>query len=342
MRTPGGAVRNPLCAAAACAAALTAAILTVAIPTASALPPAVGGPLAHVNAALQAGEADRAIALLQSLPAPLAGQPEAHNLECRVELTLGNLDAALRQCELAVRLDGQNSSYHLWLGRALGQKASRASFLSAYSLAKRVHAEFEQAVRLDPQSINALSDLGQYDVDAPGIVGGGLDKATAIAAQLDRLDGARAHVLRGHIAEKRGDYAAAEREFRQAIAVSHHPGPQWIVLAIFFRRHQRWAEMEAAIRSCAAVAERDQHSGVALYDGASILMETNRDPVLAVSMMKAYLADPVKTEEAPAFAAWLRLARLESRLGDTDDAARDRLASLALAHAYRPAQEFHP
>ena len=35
----------------------------------------------------------------------------------------------------AVKLDGQNSGDHLWLGRALGEKASRASFLSAYSWA---------------------------------------------------------------------------------------------------------------------------------------------------------------------------------------------------------------
>jgi tetratricopeptide (TPR) repeat protein len=335
VRTAGGAVRNPLCAGLVCAAALTLAITTAPAR-------ATGGPLTQVNAALQAGEADHAIALLQSLPTQLAGQAEARNLECRVQLSLGNLDAAVRQCELAVQLDAQNSNYHLWLGRTLGQKASRASFLSAFSLAKRVHAEFELAVRLDPNNINALYDLGQYDVDAPGIVGGGLDKAAANAARLDRLDSTRAHVLRGHIAEKRGDFTSAEREFRQAIAVSPHPGSQWIVLAIFFRNRQRWTEMEAAIRSCAAAAEHDQHSGAALYDGASILMETNRDPVTAVSMMKAYLANPVKTEEAPAFAAWLRLARLESRLGHTDDAVRDLSAALALAHDYRPAQEFHP
>lgn len=296
------------------------------------------GAFAQINAALQAGEADRAIAMLQSLPAPLAGSAEADNLDCRVQLSLQNWDAALRQCEQAVRLDGQNSDYHDWLGRALGQKASRASFFSAYSLAKRVHAEFEQAVQLDPRNAAALSDLGDYDVDAPGVVGGGVDKAVSIAAELDKVDPARAAVLRGRIAEKHGDYGAAEREYRQAIAVSPHPGPQWIVLANFYRRRQRWTEMEGAIRSCSGVAERDHHSGAALYDGASILMETNRDTVLAVNMMKAYLANPGKTEEGPAFKAYLRLARMENRLGDTTDASRDQVAAAALAHSFRPAQ----
>lgn len=315
-------------------AATACAVILAGVVSAQAGP----GALAQVNAALQAGEADRAIALLQSLPAPLAGSAQADNLDCRVQFSLQNWDAALHECEQAVRLDGQSSEYHDWLGRALGQKASRASFFSAYSLAKRVHAEFEQAVQLDPRNAEALSDLGDYDVDAPGVVGGGVDKAVSIAAQLDKVDPARAAVLRGHIAEKRGDYGTAEREYRQAIAVSPHPGPQWIVLANFYRRRQRWNDMEAAIRSCAAVAERDHHSGAALYDGASILMETNRDPALAVSMMKAYLASPGKTEEGPAFQAYLRLARLENRVGDTADASRDQQAAIALAHSFRPAQ----
>jgi tetratricopeptide (TPR) repeat protein len=299
----------------------------------------VRGELAQVNAALQAGEADRAMAMVQSLPAQLARTAEAHNLACRVQLTLRNWDTAAQECEQAVRLDGQNSGDHLWLARALGQKASRASFLSAYSLAKHVRAEFEQAARLDPHNVEALSDLGNFYVDAPGVVGGGTDKAGSVATQLDKLDGARAAVLRGQIAEKRGDYGTAEREYSQAIQVSPHPGPQWIVLAGFYRRRQRWTDMEAAIRSCAGPAERDRHSGAALYDGASILMETNRDPVLAVSMMKAYLASPGKTEEGPAFEAYLRLARLQSRMGDAGDAGRDQAEALALAHSYRPQQE---
>ena len=57
---------------------------------------------------------------------------EAQNLDCRVHLRFVSGSAAVQECEQAVRLDGQNSSYHLWLGRALGEKADRASFLSAF------------------------------------------------------------------------------------------------------------------------------------------------------------------------------------------------------------------
>jgi tetratricopeptide (TPR) repeat protein len=295
--------------------------------------------LARANAALQAGEADKTLALLHSLPHAGAGLAEAQNLECRVRFTLRLWDAAAQECEQAVRLDGQNSSYHLWLGRALGEKAGRASFLSAFSLAKRVRAEFEEAVRLDPRNAEALSDLGEFYKEAPGVVGGGLGKAEAVAAQLDKVDAGRAHQLRARIAEERKDYGTAEREFKQAISASAHPALHWTTLASFYRRRERWTEMEGAIHNCVSAADRDKHAGVALYDGAGVLTEANRDPALAARMLENYLAGESKTEEAPAFEAHLRLARLKAQLGDAGSAQRERAAALALAHDYRPAQD---
>ena len=296
--------------------------------------------LAQANAALQDGEADKALALLHSLPQSGLGLAEAQNLECRVRFTLEQWDAAAANCERAVSLDGQNSGYRLWLGRALGEKANRAGFWSAYSLAKRVRAEFEEAARLNPRNAEALSDLGEFYFAAPGIVGGGASKAEGVAARLEKLDAARAHELRGRIAVAQKDYSTAEREFKQAVAVGAHPAYQWVTLANFYRRRERWTEMESAVHSAVNAAERDKRAGVALYDGASVLIGANRDPALAAKMLEEYLAGSAKTEEAPAFVAYTRLARLKQQLGDTAAANRERATALSLAHEYRPAQDF--
>jgi len=295
--------------------------------------------LAQANAALQAGEADKALALLRPLTQPGAQSAEAHNLQCRVRLTLEHWDAAAKECEMAVALDGQNSVYHLWLGRALGEKASRASFLSAYSLGKRVLAEFQEAVRLNPRNAEALSDLGEYYYSAPAIVGGGFGKAEGVAAQLEKLDAARAHELRGRMALEHKDYGTAEREFKQAVAVGAHPAFQWTTLAAFYRQQQRWTEMDSAIRSCVAAAEHDKRASVALVDAASILTDTNRALPQAAKLLEDYLAGGSKTEEAPAFVAHTRLARLKEQLGDGPGAKREQAAALALAHDYKPAQD---
>lgn len=295
--------------------------------------------LKQANDALQAGEADQALSLLTPLPSSGPGAAQAQNLICRVRLTLQQWDPAVKACELSVSLDANNSIDHMWLGRALGEKASRASFLSAYSLGKQVRSEFEKAVQLDGHNAGALSDLGDFYKDAPSIVGGGLDKATAIAAQLDKVDPAKAYVLRGNIDVARKDYASAERDFKQAIAVSPHPAEQWTILAGFYRDQKRWNDFDAAIQSCASAAAKDNHSGVGLYDGAGLLIENNRNPALAAQMLESYLAGSSKSEEAPAFIAHARLGQLKQQLGDANGAKQEFAAATTMAREYNPAQD---
>jgi tetratricopeptide (TPR) repeat protein len=296
--------------------------------------------LAAANAALQAGEADKALSLLSSLPPAGPDLAMGHNLICRVRYTLAQWDAAAPECEQAAQLDPQNSDFHLWLGRALGEKASRASFLTAFSLAKRTRAEFEEAVRLNPRNAEALADLGDFYRQAPGVVGGGIDRAEAIAARLDKIDPARAHKLYGQIAEQQKDLPGAEDEYRKTITAGAHPAIGWATLASFYARRQRFDEMESAVESILSTALRDRHPGSALYDGAGLLIENNRNPALAATMLEDYLAGSSKTEDAPAFIAHLRLARLKKQLGDQAAADRERSAALALAHEYKPAQDF--
>ena len=314
------------------------ALILLATAAAGAYPTA--SPLTQANAALQAGEADKALALLAPLAQP-GGPAEAYNLKCRVEYSIEHWNQAAEDCEQAVKLDGQNSEHHLWLARALGAKASRASFLSAFKLAKRVCAEMQEAVRLNPRSNDALSDLGEFYYTAPPVVGGGIDKAEGVATQLDKIDAGRAHELLGRIAEHQKDYSTAEREYKLAISTATHPASQWITLAHFYQGRERWAEMEAAVRSGQSAAEHDKHTSVALYDGAELLIHTNRDAARAAKMLEEYLAGSTKSEEAPAFVAHTWLARLKGLSGDKAAASRERAAALALAHDYKPALDLN-
>ena len=300
--------------------------------------PARDAAIAQAHAALQAGEADRALELLDPLIARNPDDSEAHNLECRVWLIVGRLDTATTECEKAANLQADSSNNHLWLGRVLGERADHASFLSAYGLAKRVRSEFEEAVKLDPGSGEALASLGEFDCSAPGVVGGGLDKAEDVAAKLDKVDPPRAHELRAQIAEQRKDYEAAEHELRLAIAAGSHPAYQWMALASFYRRRERWPEMISAVRSGANAAQRDRRAAVALFNGSSTLSRANRELPLAVKLLEDYLASPNKSEEGPAFVAYARLARLKEQLGDQQAATEDRAAAIALAHEYKLGQ----
>jgi hypothetical protein len=110
-------------------------------------------------------------------------------------------------------------------------------------------------------------------------------------------------------------------------------------LAAFYRRRQQWDQMESAIRSGQIAAERSGRGGLALYDGASMLRETHRDPARAAKLLEEYLGGPGKTEIAPTFVAHTWLAILKAQLGDLAAATREQAAALALAHEYKPAQD---
>ena len=292
------------------------------------------GGLAQAGAALQTGEADHALSVLNALPS----SAEAHNLRCRVYFTLERWDDAANECDQAVKLNQQSATNHLWLGRALGEKADNTSFLTAFNLAKRARSEFEEAVHLDPQDGEALADLGEFYSSAPGVVGGGTDKAQALVPELEKVDKARAHILLGRIAESHKDYGTAEREFKKAASASEHPAFAWMTLASFYRKREHWDEMEQAVEIGYRAAQHDRRAGVALFNGASVLSRGKRNLALAAKMLEEYLVSYQRTEEAPAFVAYTRLARLKAQLGDKKGAWQARTDALNLAHDYRPAQ----
>lgn len=314
----------------ACLAIAVAAIASAQIPAAT---------LTQANTYLQNGQADQALALLTPLPATGAGADEAQNLLCRVRFELQQWSQAVAECQQAVNLNNKNSDYFMWLGRALGQQASHASFLSAYGDAKKSLAAMQTAVQLNPQNGPALSDLGDYYAQAPGIAGGGTSKAQQIASQLDKVDAGRAAQLRGDIAMAAKDYTTAENQYKLAATTSPHPADKWTVLASFYKSQQRWNDLDAAINSCVSAAARDNQSGVGLYDGAGILIETNRNPALAAKMLEDYLAGSSKSEEAPAFIAYARLGQLKQKLGDAAGAQQAFAAAAAMAREYNPAQD---
>ena len=163
-----------------------------------------------VTADLAAGRADDAISRLNLSLTAQPADAEAHNLLCRVYYQEQRWDDAIHQCEAAVQLAPLDSEYHLWLGRAYGEKADAIHSIKAYGLAKKVHSEFERAVQLDSKNVDALSDLGEFYTAAPGIVGGGKDKAQAVVQKLEPLEPVQAHQLKGLLAEKEKNYPLAE------------------------------------------------------------------------------------------------------------------------------------
>ena len=285
-----------------------------------------------VVTAMNHGRADDALRLLDTALQQDPKDTEALNLRCRVFYAEERWDDAIGACERAVQLAPGNSCYHMWLGRAYGEKAQQVAFVAAYKLAKLIRAEFEAAASLDGKNAEALSDLGEYYAEAPAMLGGGYGKAETIARQLDRFDPMGALELRARIAEEKKDYVTAEKDYRAKISASHSAAQSWMDLGSFYRRRERWDEMLAAVESGAVAAEHDH--GPALVDGASTLMKAGREPQMAIAWMRDYLASNALSQDAPAFVVHTRIGILLKQQGDTQGAQREFAAARALAKDY--------
>ncbi|MGH8276796.1 MAG: tetratricopeptide repeat protein, partial [Steroidobacteraceae bacterium] len=153
------------------------------------LAPVVSFPYANATAPaseqelLSGDRMDEAIQYLKARTQSAPNDAEAFALLARAYYELERWDNSIAAAQKAVALNPQSSEYHLWLGRAYGNKAEHSSWFTAIGLAKKTRIEFEKAVELDTTSVDARSDLAEYYMEAPGFLGGGKDKARAQATQ---------------------------------------------------------------------------------------------------------------------------------------------------------------
>lgn len=292
-----------------------------------------------VNAApedlLRAGRANDARRMLDAAIQQNPKNAEAYNLLCRLYFQLEQWDNALHMAEKSVDLEPKNSNYHLWLGRAAGRKAETANPFVAWGLARRVHSEFERAVELDGDNLPARSDLAEYYMEAPGFLGGDKKKAREQADVIAKKDPALATYIYARLAEKQGS-PQAEREYKSAITKSGNTSRYWIELAYYYRRAGRVGDMEAAIHQA---GQAPRQGTAPEYDGAYLLLRTNRNPNVAIQMLRRSVSDNISSEDAPAFRVHYMLGELLEKQGDNKAAAAEFRSALEMASEFHPARD---
>lgn len=280
------------------------------------------------------GHVDEAISTLKTEIHDAPHDAAAYNLLCRSYFQLRDWDNSVASCEKAASLDPDNSLYHLWLGRAYGEKAGSSNFLQAVPLAKKTRDQFQRAVQLDSKNVPARTDLAEFYIEAPGFIGGGRDKALAQAQALDSLAPSQAHWVRARMAEKEKDPATAEKEYKAAIETSRGNANAWFNLAVFYWHQNNLDEMQRTLyKAVAAPLDRPE----VVMESAEVLLRAGRDFPAAIEWLHRYLSGPL-VEEAPAFKAHYLLGTLLEKQGNKQDAGAEYRAAIALAKNYSPAQ----
>ena len=289
------------------------------------------------TALLRNGRADEALRVLNSRIQKDPNDAAAYSLMSRVYFQLEDWDDAIRAGEKSVALSAQEGEYHQWLGRAWGKKAEAAGPVTALNLVRKVKAEFEKAVALDPagKNLSARVDLAEFYIEAPYVMGGDKTKAKHLAAFVMTRDRALAYYILGRLEEKENAKIRAEQQFKAAIEASGNLADYWVALASFYQRTGQLDAMETAVTTSLTAPRKDS---IPLFDGGSVLLRGGRNFQGAIHMFQQYLVLDDPAEDGPAFQAHYFIGLMLEKQGDAKAAAGEYRAALALASQFRPAQ----
>jgi tetratricopeptide (TPR) repeat protein len=233
-----------------------------------------------------------AIALLQH------ANHDAHTLQLLGQCYFmeGQFSKATDSLERAAALAPNDSNIQHWLGRAWGRRAETSFALNAMGYATKTRDAFERAVRLDPENGEAINDLFDFYLEAPSLLGGGIDKARKLLPSIERLDPAEIHFAQARIEEKQKDFDKAESELRRAAEIAPRSVGRVIDLAKFLARRGHYDESDKLFQQAEKLAP---NAPKVLYARADSLIDSRRNATQARELLKKYLAANNLTPDDP-------------------------------------------
>ncbi|HEV2804982.1 MAG TPA: tetratricopeptide repeat protein [Chthoniobacterales bacterium] len=222
--------------------------------------------------------------------------------------------AAVPLLEKCVAAEQGNSKFHQWLGRALGLQAAQNGIMSSVVGIRRVKAELEKAIALDPLNLEARQDLAILFRAVPGFLGGSNAKADEQVAFIRRHDPAFA-------AQLDGDFLAGEKKYDAALASYHesaklHPRPIIHVrISLVYQQKKEWDKAFAALDQALAL---DANFPFALYQVGRTAALSGQQLDRGEKCLRTYLEMPLRAElENPSLAAaHYRLGNILEKKGD--------------------------
>ncbi len=225
-----------------------------------------------------------------------SADPQMEFLIGRDYFMLGDFKKSSDYLQKATESEPNNAQYMDWLGRAFGKRAETSNPLLAPGYASKARQAFERSVQLDPKNSDALSDLFDYYLDAPGFLGGGHDKAMKVADQISAIDPAEGYLEKAKLAQKRKEYQSAEDQLRQAVAVAPHSIGQLIELAKFLANQGRTHESDQVLQQAQKVAPESPRVWFARAD---LYIKQKRNLDEAKNLLQKYMHAPVTVDDPP-------------------------------------------
>jgi tetratricopeptide (TPR) repeat protein len=313
--------------------------LAIALCFSAGISPCVGQETAldTAKAAYEHGDYNKAIEILKSAGSKQPDNQDVQALLMKVYLDSNQYEEAIKVGEKDVASDPKNSELHQLLGEAYGDKADHAGMLSAYSWARKTQKEFEAGTELDPHNYDAAQDLVEYDCTAPGVVGGGEDKAQPVIQKLMSLDPAEGHFAAGVCKAVKKDLPGADAEYAKALESKPKTADRIYDIGDYFAQRgqgDKVLEVAAAGESLAPGDARAKY-----YRAVGSILKGEKYPD-AEKLLKDYLAaGPFRAAYPKPWDAHYWLGCLYAAQKNTSGAKSEYQEALKLNPKYKKAQE---
>jgi Flp pilus assembly protein TadD len=238
-------------------------------------------------------EFDQSLKILQAIPQK---DGAVYELIGRNYYMQGDYKKATETLEKAVAAEPGNSEFNLWLGRAYGRRAETSNLFTAPGHASKARQYFERAAQLNPRNLEAHGDLFEYYLEAPGFLGGGLEKAAATAQQIAGINPAEGHWAQAKLAEKRKEFGSAEEQLRRAIELTPHQVGRLIDLARLLAKQGRFQEADQSFARAEKIAP---DSPKLMFAKADLYIKDGRHLDVAMDLLKRYLSLALTPEDPP-------------------------------------------
>lgn len=249
--------------------------------------------MSQARALYQRTEYEDSLRVLAKAPAPDA---DGYCLSGQNYFMLGQYKQAIELFEKALTVAPRNSEYELWLGRAWGRRAETSGWWTAPLLASKARQHLERAVALDFRSSEAKNDLFDFYLNAPGFLGGGIDKAEAIAKSIATERPPESEFEQAQIADHRKDYAAAEAHLRRAMELAPNQPGRVVDLARYVAKRGRFSESDQLFERARRLAPGLPRVAFA---EAKVDIDNHRNLEQARDLLEQYLHASLTPDDPP-------------------------------------------
>lgn len=300
-----------------------------------ALFPAVlyGQSLQKAKTLFESGKPAEAAKLLEAINDDSKEYAEAQFYLGRIAYNNKEYDDASDFFEEATEANDKNPLYFEWLGNTYGTIARDANVMRQGFLAPKMKDAWEKAVSLDPKNIGARLSLIEFYVQAPGFMGGSMDKAVETAKQIIKLDAARGHQALANVYDRDKKTIEAEKEY---IAMAAADAKYLPILINFYIAK---AEYDKAFKLVDAEIQKKPDDMLMMYQYAKLAALSGKNLERGEQYLKKYLSYTPKDNEPSHAGAYMRLGMIYEKRRNKAEAKKNYQTALQLDKKLKEAEE---